>query len=259
MGVHRRLESRMGKRQRMVVTDMKKKVLVTGSSQGIGKAIAAELCRAGYTVIVHGSKNIEKARSVMKEIGAHEAVVADLSDMDEVRELYKKTGDVDILILNASVQYKETWDCISEENMDKQFTVNVKSTLMLIQMYAPYMKAKGYGRIVTIGSVNQYRQHPELVFYSATKCAVMSLVKNVAKQLAPFGVTVNNVSPGAIATPRNADVHNDDAKRKAVEAIIPVGRFGTTDECTGAVLMLCSEQGSYITGTDIIIDGGMRL
>ena len=235
------------------------RVLVTGSTQGIGKAIAAEMCKAGYSVIVHGSNDIDKARTAMNEIGAHEAVVADLSCVEEVRELYKKTGDVDILILNASVQYKETWDCISEENMDKQFTVNVKSTLMLIQMYAPYMKAKGYGRIVTIGSVNQYRQHPELVFYSATKCAVMSLVKNVAKQLAPFGVTVNNVSPGAIATPRNADVHNDDAKRKAVEAIIPVGRFGITDDCTGAVLMLCSDKGSYITGTDILIDGGMSL
>ena len=236
-----------------------KKVLVTGSSQGIGKAIAAELCKAGYTVIVHGSKNIEKARAVMEEIGAHQAVVADLSDMDEVRGLYQKTGDVDCLILNASVQYKQTWDAISEETMDKQLTVNVKSTLTLIQLYAPYMKANGFGRIITLGSVNQYRQHPELVFYSATKCAVMSLVKNIAKQLAPFGVTVNNVAPGAIATPRNADVYNDDEKRRAVESVIPVGRFGTPEDCTGAVLLLCSNEGSYITGTDIIIDGGMRL
>ena len=251
--------SRMGKRQRMVVTDMKKKVLVTGSSQGIGKAIAAELCRAGYTVIVHGSKNIEKARSVMREIGAHEAVVADLSDMNEVSELYKKTGDVDCLILNASVQYKEKWDEISEENMDKQLTVNVKSTLTLIQLYAPYMKANGFGRIITLGSVNQYRQHPELVFYSATKCAVMSMVKNIAKQLAPFGVTVNNVAPGAIATPRNADVYNDDAKRQAVESVIPMGRFGVPEDCTAAVRMLCSDEGAYITGTDILIDGGMSL
>lgn len=236
-----------------------KRVLVTGSSQGIGKAIAAELCKAGYTVIVHGSRSMEKVRSVMNEIGAHEAVVADLSDMDEVRGLYEKTGDIDCLILNASVQYKQTWDCISEEAMDKQITVNVKSTLTLIQLYAPAMKKNGFGRIITIGSVNQYRQHPELVLYSATKCAVMSLVKNIAKQLAPYGVTVNNVAPGAIATPRNADVYNDDEKRQAVEAVIPMGRFGTPEDCTGTVLMLCSDEGSYITGTDIIIDGGMRL
>jgi NAD(P)-dependent dehydrogenase (short-subunit alcohol dehydrogenase family) len=87
----------------------------------------------------------------------------------------------------------------------------------------------------------------------------MSLVKNIAKQVAPFGVTVNNVAPGAIATPRNASVYNDDEKRRAVEAVIPMGRFGTPDDCVGAVLLLCSEQGSYITGTDIIVDGGMRL
>jgi NAD(P)-dependent dehydrogenase (short-subunit alcohol dehydrogenase family) len=95
--------------------------------------------------------------------------------------------------------------------------------------------------------------------YSATKCAVFSLVQNAAKQLAPYGVTVNNISPGAIATPRNADVYNDDEKRKSVERVIPMGRFGTPEDCVGTVLMLCSEAGAYITGTDIVMDGGMRL
>ena len=87
----------------------------------------------------------------------------------------------------------------------------------------------------------------------------MKLVQVIAKQVAPFGVTVNNVAPGAIATPRNESVYNDDEQRKAVEAVIPMGRFGTPEDCVGAVLMLCSEQGAYITGTDIVIDGGMRL
>ncbi len=235
------------------------RVLVTGSTQGIGKAIAEAFVKRGDEVIVHCSSDIEKAKCICREIGGYGAVVADLSKVDEIKSFYAKTGDVDCLILNASVQYKEPWDQISEENIDKQFTVNVKSTLMLIQDYSSSMKEKGFGRIVTIGSVNQYRQHPELALYAATKCAVMSLVKNIAKQMAPFGVTVNNVAPGAIATPRNAEVYNDEEKRKQVEAVIPVGRFGTPDDCVGAVLMLCSEAGCYITGTDIIIDGGMRL
>ena len=235
------------------------KVLVTGSTQGIGKAMAEAFVKRGDEVIVHCSSDIAKAERICKEIGGYAAVIADLSKPEEIKALYGKTGDVDCLILNASVQYKETWDNISEKNIDEQLTVNVKSTLMLIQDYCPAMKAKGFGRIVTIGSVNQYRQHPELVMYSATKCAVMSLVKNIAKQVAPFGVTVNNVAPGAIATPRNAAVYNDEEKRKAVEAVIPMGRFGTPEDCVGAVLMLCSDAGSYITGTDIIIDGGMRL
>lgn len=236
-----------------------KRVLITGSTQGIGKALAMAFVKAGYHVCVHCSKDIEKAERVRKEIGAHQAVVCDLSNMDKVNGLYAKTGAVDCLILNASVQYKELWQEITDETFDKQFDVNVKSTLKLMQAYYPAMKEKGFGRIVTIGSVNQYRQHPELSVYSATKCAVMKLVEVIAKQVAPFGVTVNNVSPGAIATPRNESVYNDEEKRKAVEACIPMGRFGTPEDCVGAVLMLCGDQGAYITGVDINIDGGMKL
>ena len=234
-------------------------VLITGSTQGIGKALAIAFVKAGYQVCVHCSKDLEKAERVRAEIGAHQTVVCDLSNMDEVNELYQKTGAVDCLILNASVQYKELWQDITDETFDEQFVVNVKSTLKLMQAYYPAMQEKKFGRIVTIGSVNQYRNHSELSVYSATKCAVMKFVEIIAKQVAPFGVTVNNVSPGAIATPRNESIYNDAEKRKAVEKTIPMGRFGTPEDCVGAVLMLCSEQGNYITGTDIIIDGGMRL
>lgn len=236
-----------------------KKVLITGSTQGIGKALAMAFVKNGNEVIVHCSKDLQKAERIRAEIGAHKAVVCDLSNMDEVNELYKKTGAVDCLILNASVQYKELWQEITDETFDRQFDINVKSTLKLMQAYYPKMKEKGFGRIVTIGSVNQYRQHHELSVYSASKCAVMKLVEVIAKQVAPFGVTVNNVAPGAIATPRNESVYKDEEKRKAVESAIPMGRFGTPEDCVGAVLMLCSEQGAYITGTDIVIDGGMRL
>ncbi len=236
-----------------------KKVLVTGSTQGIGKALAVAFVKEGYQVCVHCSKDLEKAERVRGEIGAHQAVVCDLSNMDEVNELYQKTGAVDCLILNASVQYKELWQDITDETFDKQFDINVKSTLKLMQAYYPAMQEKGFGRIVTIGSVNQYRQHSELSVYSATKCAVMKLVEIIAKQVAPFGVTVNNVAPGAIATPRNESVYNDAEKRSEVEKCIPMGRFGQPEEIVGAVLMLCGEQGAYITGTDIVIDGGMRL
>ena len=235
------------------------KVLVTGSTQGIGKALATAFVQNGYEVIVHCSSDMQKAERVRLEIGAHQAVVCDLSNMDEVNGFCAKTGAVDCLILNASVQYKELWTDITEETFDKQMDVNVKSTLKLMQAYYPAMKENGFGRIVTIGSVNQYRNHPELSLYSATKCAVMKLVEVIAKQVAPFGITVNNVAPGAIATPRNESVYNNDEQRKAVESMIPMGRFGTPEDCVGAVLMLCGEQGAYITGADIVIDGGMKL
>ena len=239
------------------VTDMK--VLITGSTQGIGKALATAFAKNGDEVIVHCSKDMQKAERVRQEIGAHQAVVCDLSNMEEVNALYQKTGAVDCLILNASVQYKEPWTEIADDTFDRQIDINLKSTLKLMQAYYPAMKENGFGRIVTIGSVNQYRQHRELSIYSATKCAVKKLVEVIAKEVAPYGVTVNNVAPGAIATPRNQDVYNDEEKRKAVESVIPLGRFGTPEDCVGTVLMLCSEQGAYITGADIIIDGGMRL
>ena len=235
------------------------KVLVTGSTQGIGRAIAEALVKKNHEVIVHCSSDIEKAERVRGEIGAAAAVTCDLGNSSEVSALYGKTGAVDCLILNASVQYKEKWNEITPETLEKQIDVNFKSTLRLMQDYYPAMKEQGFGRIITIGSVNQHRQHPELSVYSATKCAVMSLVKNIAKQAAPFGVTVNNVAPGAISTPRNAAVYNDEEKRREVERTIPVGRFGQVEDCVGAVLLLCGEEGAYITGADIVIDGGMSL
>ena len=235
------------------------KVLVTGSTQGIGKAIAAAFAAQGDEVTVHCSTDLAKAERVRAEIGAAHAVTADLADAAQARGLYAKTGAVDCLILNASVQYKQHWQEITEEAIDRQLSVNVKSTLLLMQAYYPAMKEQGYGRIVTIGSVNQHRCHPELSLYSATKCAVMRLVKNIAKEAAPFGVTVNNVAPGAIATPRNADVYNNEALRAAVESAIPAGRFGSAEEVAAAVLFLCGKGGSYITGADIAVDGGMSL
>lgn len=236
-----------------------KTALVTGSTQGIGKAIAERLVKDGYDVIVHCSRDEKKAEKIAKEIGAAGFAVADLSDRQDTLSLHKKTGDVDVLILNASVQYKQDWLEIGLDEMDRQIEVNLKSTILLMQSYYPYMKSQRWGRIVTVGSVNQYRQHPELSLYAATKCAVMSFVKNVAKQAAPFGVTVNNIAPGAIATPRNAAVYNDRQARESVEACIPTGRFGTPDECADAVAFLVGETGKYITGTDLIVDGGMRL
>ena len=236
-----------------------KRVLVTGSTQGIGKAIAKRFVADGYSVIVHCSNDIEKAERIKKEIGADKAVICDLSDMEQVARIKDATGAVDVLVINASVQYKQKWQDISDYEIEKQLNVNVVSTLKLIQMYYPDMKANGFGRIITIGSVNQHRQHPELSFYAATKCAVMSLVKNIAKEVAPFGVTVNNVSPGAILTPRNANVYEDEVARKKVESAIPVGRFGSPEEIAGVVVMLANDDGSYVTGADIKVDGGMSL
>lgn len=235
-----------------------KTALVTGSTQGIGFDIAKTLAEHGAKVFVHGAASIEKCEKASKRIENSVPVRADLLKIDEINSLYDKTGDVDILVLNASVQYKRQWDEFSIEEYDEQMDCNVKSTYLLIQKYAPAMKNKGWGRIVTLGSVNQYNQHPELLIYGATKAAQKKLVDNIAPYLAPFGVTINNVAPGAIETPRNDQTLSNEAFRKKVIDSIPAGYIGQPSDVSPAVLLLCSDEGRYITGSEILIDGGMR-
>lgn len=237
-----------------------KTALVTGSSQGIGKAIAKCLSDYGATVFVHGSTSVEKCKKAAQEIGGNaEIAVADLSLDGCAEKLHEQTGDVDILILNASVQYRTPWNEISSEEFDKQVRINLKRTLELIQKYAPYMQRQKFGRIITVGSVQQYKPHKDMAVYAATKCAQMSLVTNLAKQLGAEGITVNNMSPGVIATPRNEKALSDAEYRKLILNGIPLGFEGKAEDCQGAILLLCSEAGRYITGIDLIVDGGMHL
>ena len=236
-----------------------KTALVTGSSQGIGKEIAKALTDCGAKVFAHGSRRSEKLDAAAEYIGAAGIVTADLTSSDAADSLYAQTGGVDILILNASIQYKRPWDDFSSAEVDTQLDCNLKSTYYMMKTYAPYMKEKGWGRIVTIGSVNQYNNHPELLLYGATKAAQMKLVQGVAKSLAPFGITVNNIAPGAILTPRNDEALADKEFYDKVVASIPAGYVGDPKDMNGAALLLCSDEGKYITGSEIIADGGMHL
>ncbi len=236
-----------------------KTALVTGSTQGIGFEIARALSEHGAKVYVSGAESLEKCEKACEKIPNSVPVRANLLKTEDIDALYEVTGDIDILVLNASIQYKKEWDKFTIEEYDKQMDCNVKSTYLLMKKYAPAMKNKGWGRIVTIGSVNQYNQHPKLSLYGATKAAQLKLVQNIAPSLAPFGVTVNNVAPGCIDTPRNEEALADTEFKKSVEAKIPCGYIGLPKDISPVVLLLCSDEGRYITGTDIIIDGGMHL
>lgn len=236
-----------------------KTALVTGSTQGIGFAIAELLAKQGAKVFVHGASDMEKCRKASECIENSVPVCVNLLEKDCADMLYEKTGDVDILVLNASVQYKRTWDEFTMDEYDTQMDCNVKSSYFLIKKYSNAMKEKKWGRIVTVGSVNQYNQHPELSLYGVTKAAQFKLVQNIAPQLAPFGVTINNVAPGAIYTPRNEEALSDKTFREKVENSIPCGYIGETEDIAPAVLLLCSDEGRYITGAEIKVDGGMGL
>ena len=233
--------------------------LVTGSTQGIGFAIAKAFFEAGATVWVHGATSEEKTRRAAEAIGTEHYVVKDLSACDAAEVICAATGDLDIVVLNASVQYRKHWNEITRDELDTQISVNFAATLALMQAYFPAMKEKGYGRIVTVGSVQQYRPHVDMAVYAASKDAQMSLVRNVAKQVAPFGITVNNLCPGVIATPRNEAALSDEFYREKVLAGIPAGYAGLAEDCAPAALFLCSEEARYVTGSEIIVDGGMHL
>ena len=148
---------------------------------------------------------------------------------------------------------------MNREELEKQLQVNFKSTLKLFQLYGKKMKEKRWGRLITVGSVQQYKPHKDMAVYAATKAAQMNLVTNIAKQLAPFGITVNNLAPGVIATPRNEAALSDAEYAKKVYEGIPMGYAGTAEDMAGAALLLCSDAGRYITGIDLVVDGGMKL
>lgn len=236
-----------------------KTALVTGSTQGIGFAAAKCLSEHGAKVYVNGASSEEKCRLAAERIPGSVPVHQSLAEPDCAEKIFEKTGPVDILILNASVQIRKEWQKVTSEDFDTQVRINFKSSYELMQVYAPYMKEKGWGRIITVGSVQQYKPHVHMPIYAATKCAQMSLVQNLASQLAPYGITVNNMSPGVIATPRNSDALSDPEYSKAVYGKIPAGYAGEAEDCAGGILLLCSNEGRYITGIDLIIDGGMHL
>jgi len=244
-----------------------KNALVTGSSQGIGKAIALGLAEMGANILVHyrGEKKMaEDAVNEIRKSGVKaETVKADLSKPESAEyiaaESSRLIGQVDILVLNASVQIRRNWQVISLQDFVMQINVNMLSGLLLLQKFVPHMQEQKWGKILTIGSVQQNRPHPDMLIYSATKAAICNMVKSLAIQLAPFGININNLAPGTIDTIRNRDVLNDPVYLEKVRSKIPLGYIGQPLDCVNLAVLLCSDAGKYITGENIFVDGGMNI
>ncbi len=244
-----------------------KTALVTGASQGIGEAIAKVLADAGAKVVVHYHKNRKKALEVVavirKDGGEAAAVQADFTKRGSADKLYgtlsRKKEQIDILVINASVQVVRDWDKVGGKDFDRQVDANFRATLQLMQLFFPAMVRKQWGRILTIGSVQQVRPHPSMIVYAATKSAVRNLIRNVAMQLADKGVTVNNLAPGVIETPRIKEPVPENEKRIMKRMETPMERIGQPEDCAGVALLLCSDAGRFITGQNIYVDGGMSL
>ena len=237
-----------------------KRALITGSSRGIGRAIALALADDGYEIVLHCAGNIAKAQEVKAIIeekgGTAEILQADLCNLEDTARLAREAGEIDVLVLNASLQIHNHWDVIPVADCMQQLNCNFVSSLLLIQSLVPHMQAKKWGRIVTIGSVQEQKPHPDMLVYSASKAAQTNMVHSLALQLAKDGITVNNVAPGVIYTDRNVEALSDEAYAKKVMSLIPVGFYGEPEDCAAMVKLLCSEQGRYITGQSIYVDGG---
>ena len=237
-----------------------KTAFITGSSRGIGRAIAERLASDGYRVILHGVSEGEKIKELKKIIeergGKADIVTGDLCDLEETKKLFLAVSSVDVLVLNASVQYKKPWQEITVADCADQLNCNFVSSMMLIQAAVPYMRAQKFGRIITIGSVQEAKPHPDMLVYSASKAAQTNMVVSLSLQLAKDGITVNNVAPGVIYTDRNVEALSDAEYAKKVTASIPVGFYGEPCDCAGIVSLLCSDEGRYITGQSIYVDGG---
>ena len=236
---------------------------ISGSSRGIGRAIAFALGCAGARVIFHGvaeSAAMEKTLAEADEQNiAHDIIYGDLGDASATQKIADALTHIDILVLNASTQTYMTLENFDVATYEKIADTNLRSSFMLVSALAPKMAARNWGRIISIGSVNQSSPAPRLCAYAATKAAQHNLILTCAKTYAASGVTANTISPGVIRTDRNAAALSDPAFAETLRTAIPANRFGAPEDCAGIALALASDACAYITGADIPVDGGMLI
>ncbi|RYE07187.1 MAG: SDR family oxidoreductase [Hyphomicrobiales bacterium] len=241
-----------------------KRALVTGSSTGIGAAVARELARLGVRVVIHGNKNAEAAQAVAKEIGAAGVVLGDVGDGQTaariVEEAVKLLGGLDILINNAGAIHDRVTNAEFDEAMyERVYDTNVRSVLAVTKAAFPHLKAAGGGSIINTGSVaGRFGGFGGSAVYASAKAAVHSITRNAAREFAEAGVRVNVVAPGFIITPFHDKT--PESVRQTAAAQIPMKRLGTAEDCVGAYVFLASAAMSgYITGQIIDVNGGQLM
>jgi 3-oxoacyl-[acyl-carrier protein] reductase len=237
-----------------------KVALVTGGSRGIGAAIAKRLAADGARVAITYAKDSNAASAVVKEIesngGKAVAIQADAADAEAVKSAVEKTvaalGRLDVLVNNAGTAIPKGFEETTLEEMDRMINVNFRGTMAATQAALKHMK--NGGRIIMIGScVGERMMTPGLVAYSATKGAVKMFTQGLSREVGSRGITVNNVQPGPIDTDLNPAAGEWAAPQKAATAL---GRYGTVDEVAALVSFVASPEASYITGTNLTVDGG---
>ena len=243
-----------------------KTVLITGGSQGIGQGIAFRLAEEGADIAVDYVGNSESADATVAQIQKRGrralAVQADISSVDQIHRMMKQVvdslGGVDVLINNAGVEkHASIWEA-TEHDYDLVLTINLKGAFFASQAFVQHrMAEKKPGKIINVSSVHEELPFPHFTSYCASKGGMKMMMRNLSIELAPYGITVNNIAPGAIETPINTALLNDPPKLKALLDNIPLARLGQVSDVAGVAAFLASSDADYITGTTIVVDGGL--
>jgi glucose 1-dehydrogenase len=245
-----------------------KTALVTGSSRGIGRGIAARFAREGANVVVNYSGSARAGEETLAEVvgaGARGALLqADLRSAAEAIALVdaavREFGTLDILVNNAGVEtHAPFWD-VTEADYDRVMNLNVKGAFFAAQAMTRHLRASGRpGRIINISSVHEEVAFPNFAAYCASKGAMRMLARTLAVELGPLGITINNIAPGAIETPINTALLNDPVKLNSLLKQIPLGRLGQPGDVAGLAVFLASDDAAYVTGATFVVDGGLSV
>lgn len=239
--------------------------LVTGSSRGLGKALATTLADAGARVILHGRDPVvldNTAAEIAASTGRMPAtVVFDVTDARQVEAgiagVLEDHGTPDILVNNAGVQRRAPFTEFSVDDWDAVIATNLSGVFYVSRFVAPAMAARGSGKIVNIGSVQSILARQTIAPYSASKGGIVQLTKGMAADLTRFNVQVNAISPGYFATEMNRALVEDEEFNSWLVNRTPARRWGDVKELAGALIYLCSDAASFVAGQNLVVDGGM--
>ena len=237
--------------------------VITGGSRGLGQAMATALAESGAAIalVARDTQRLDSVRhSIARNGGTAEAFAADVTKEDEVaavaRSIQERFGSPQILINNAGINIRKNLVDFTLEEFRSVLDASLISTFLMCRAFVPGMKGTGYGRVLNMASTMAHVSMPGRTAYSSAKTAILGLTRSLALELAREGVTVNAISPGPFGTEMNTALMNNPELNAQIVAGLPVGRWGNVEEVGSLACYLCSEAAGFITGTDILIDGG---